>query len=283
MCKQKHHTKLHFDSKNNDSIAFFSDIASPVASSKNQLDSNPLYGVHLAAVKRPVLLATATIIVCDQFGKSFTARALIDSGAQRSFITERLASQLTVARRPVSISILGVGGQATACSRGEITITLKSRTNETFKCNCSALILPELTCMLPDHQICVNDWPHLRDLQLADPDYHTPRKIDVILGADVYGLILQDEFVRGSVKTPIAQNTVFGWILTGVVDPENPSTDSSTVTAYHTVTQTSLDQALSLDSGKLKNYLLAKSSRRKRISVISTLPQSTLMTINVAS
>ena len=99
--------------------------------------------------------------------------------------------------------------------------------------------------MLPAHRICVKNWPHLRDLPLADPDYHSPGKIDVILGADVYGLILKDVFVRGSAKTPVTQNTVFGWILTGVVNLEDPSTDSSAVTAYHMVTQPSLDQALS--------------------------------------
>ena len=39
--------------------------------------------------------------------------------------------------------------------------------------------------MLPSKSVTVNNYKVLR-LQLADPDFGTPRKIDLILGADVY-------------------------------------------------------------------------------------------------
>ena len=53
----------------------------------------------------------------------------------------------------------------------------------------------------------------------------------MILGADLYGTILQDGFVRGPADAPIAQNTLFGWILTGVEESQNLPFASSEVAA----------------------------------------------------
>ena len=67
----------------------------------------------------------------------------------------------------------------------------------------------------------------------------------MISGADLYGLILKDDMVRGTVEAPIAQNTVFGWILFGIVDPQNYSIDSSHDTVYYTIPQSWLEHTLS--------------------------------------
>ena len=53
----------------------------------------------------------------------------------------------------------------------------------------------------------------LEKLLIADPAFNEPGGVDVIIGADLYdkillpGLIPQDRL--------LAQNTIFGWILTG--------------------------------------------------------------------
>ena len=85
----------------------------------------------------------------------------------------------------------------------------------------------------------------------------------MILGADVYGLTLQARLVRGLAKAPVAQNTVFGSILTGVADPQDPSTDSSAAKAYHTVTEQSLDKSLSiLGNRRITNLQKTLAGRR---------------------
>ena len=35
-------------------------------------------------------------------------------------------------------------------------------------------------------------WDHLLDLKLADPDFRTPARIDLLLGAEVFTSILRD-------------------------------------------------------------------------------------------
>ncbi|XP_034828817.2 uncharacterized protein [Maniola hyperantus] len=60
-------------------------------------------------------------------------------------------------------------------------------------------------------------------LPLADPDYGKPQGIDVLLGAEIYGQILVDGLRRNPEGTLTAQNTLFGWILSGRVldSPDN--------------------------------------------------------------
>ena len=51
------------------------------------------------------------------------------------------------------------------------------------------------------------------DLHLADPDFVTPRGIDLVLGADAYSrIILPGVHCREGL---VAQKTVFGWTNTG--------------------------------------------------------------------
>ena len=242
ICRPKHHKKLHFDNKN--STLSGGDESQSHSSPPTESEALNSCSAHLASAARTVLLATAKILVCDQFGKIISARALIDPGAQRSFITERLASQLTVDRRSASVEILGVGGQITSRAQGEVTVSLKSSSSKTFNCTCVALVLRELTCWLPPPSFPAKDWPNLNGLHLADPTFALKGKIDMILGADLYGLILRDGFIRGPADAPVAQSTVFGWILTGIVDSTNSAAFSSAVTAYHTVTDSSLSQTL---------------------------------------
>lgn len=59
----------------------------------------------------------------------------------------------------------------------------------------------------------------LHGLPLADPDFTGSAQIDVLLGADVYSLILEDGFRKGREGEPIAQKTTLGWIVSGLATP----------------------------------------------------------------
>ncbi|XP_037910163.1 uncharacterized protein LOC119650972 [Hermetia illucens] len=49
---------------------------------------------------------------------------------------------------------------------------------------------------------------------LADPDYKTKGRLDVLLGADIYGDILLDGIIH---RTPTGQNMKIGWIISGPI------------------------------------------------------------------
>ena len=59
------------------------------------------------------------------------------------------------------------------------------------------------------------DWTHLSGIQLADPEYDTPGRVDVLLGVDLYSDVLLDGQQTGHPDTPTAYETHFGWVLAG--------------------------------------------------------------------
>ena len=42
-----------------------------------------------------------------------------------------------------------------------------------------------------------NKWPEFADLTLADPEYYTPNKVDLLLSADVYGQLIREGLIKG--------------------------------------------------------------------------------------
>jgi len=72
----------------------------------------------------------------------------------------------------------------------------------------SAHVLPSLTTLLPSLDISAESWSHLKGLQLADPQFSVPGNIDIIIGADLYGQILNEGLIKGPDGTPIAQYTI---------------------------------------------------------------------------
>lgn len=168
-------------------------------------------------------------------------RALIDPASERSFVTQQVVSQLNLNSKKVNISITGVGASNTTVAHKEVFSFLKSSKNKQFCLNFSALVLNELTRCLPNRKIDCKDWHHLKGLELADPQFAHPSRIDCILGADVYPTIILDGLVRGPLGAPVAHKSVFGWILTGSSSIVNVS---KTVRGFHIFTQPSLSDTL---------------------------------------
>jgi len=59
-------------------------------------------------------------------------------------------------------------------------------------------------------------WPHLQELELADPKFLAHDLIDLLLGADVHATILQEGLRKANPRSPIAQRTSLGWIISGL-------------------------------------------------------------------
>ena len=72
-----------------------------------------------------------------------------------------------------------------------------------------------ITNSLSSFELHNQHWDHLQGLQLADPEFLVPLDIDILLGADVYGELIQSEVRKGGHHDPIAQLTHFGWVIFG--------------------------------------------------------------------
>lgn len=77
----------------------------------------------------------------------------------------------------------------------------------------TALILKSLTKYLPCRIPSNHRWKHLEGLELADSEPMNNDSIDLIIGADLFGMLLCDGVQKGPRDEPVAQCTTLGWIL----------------------------------------------------------------------
>ncbi|XP_023314645.1 uncharacterized protein LOC106654050 [Trichogramma pretiosum] len=250
VCQAKHHTKLHADTRTQQEST---DTSNERAGTGAPIDGNedPPASVYFAGQDMSrrrsddqlILLATARIVLLDSFGNELQVRALIDPCSQRSFVTERAMKALCVKMDKVSVNIKVMGGSHASTARKEARVTIKSKMMPEFTTSVVALVMSELTGLMPRIQLQITRWSHLKGVQLADPAFHRPDRVDCVIGADMYTSILLDGLKKGPEGTPVAQRTVFGWILTGEGGDESTSRPQE-VTAFHTIAEPTLNQLL---------------------------------------
>ena len=78
----------------------------------------------------------------------------------------------------------------------------------------------------------LTQFPHLKDLELADSPDNPPGPIDILIGSDFYWTLVGEEIIRGD-KGPIAVNSKLGWLVSGPVCgiPQSGSTISNLIMA----------------------------------------------------
>ena len=97
-------------------------------------------------------------------------------------------------------------------------ITISSFYRKDWSAKVTAVITNKITGNLPRQAASsVRDLPNLQGLQLADPHFDSPGKIDLLLGADVMADILM---LAGPKDTAKAMETVFGWAIMGAYAPD---------------------------------------------------------------
>ena len=196
-CKGNHNSMLHQD-------------GSTINSTNSAVSPSP---------RRSHLMMTSQVILTGPTGVSTTARALLDSASTVSMVTSRIMKTLALQRTEEETLITGVAGQTTACPI-MTNVTLSSNYKE-WKRDLSVAVLKRVTTDLPlQGASSARNLPHLRDLQFADEQFHCPGTIDILLGQDVFGELLQEKKRQGPPGTPLAYLTVFGWAVMGPYIPD---------------------------------------------------------------
>ncbi|KAM3966299.1 LOW QUALITY PROTEIN: uncharacterized protein ACR2FA_012601 [Aphomia sociella] len=155
-----------------------------------------------------VLLATALVKAQSKTGNGITIRCLIDPGSQASFITESAVQLLKLKKISHKSTISGLGGEqgSLLASKYMVNIKLHSLHDPNFTCKVQAFVLDKLTSILPERQLILELRSEFSDINLADPFFYKPNKIDFLLGADVYSLLL-DGVIKGPPGVPMAHFT----------------------------------------------------------------------------
>ncbi|XP_043464125.1 uncharacterized protein LOC122499716 [Leptopilina heterotoma] len=220
-CNGKHHTMIHIK-------------YTAQSSSKDQSTSQSNQQKDIT--KPVVLLATSQALLLLNSGLSQPVRILLDSGSELSFISKKLVSQLNITRQYSTIPIIGIGGTSSGSTRGIVSIKLQS-THSDQSLLLNAFILSKLSSNLPSISLPSQSIPQFKNLQLADSKYFHSSKIDIIIGADHYGQLLQPGLIQGQDSSLTAQKTIFGWVILGPVnDSSTESGHSFHITINHQLT-----------------------------------------------
>ena len=210
-CKQKHHTTIHQQAP-----------SAPVNHSTSTSHQVP-----------DALMTTARLLLIGSDGTELQARALIDSGAGISLITQRAAQMLHLPLEPAKLRLSVAQGEISKPLKHLTSVCLSPLHDRTVKLACRPAVAPMVTSNLPAGPVpSVTELPHLAGLPLADPTYNQPGRIDILLGADMASAILNPVTPRkGKNNEPMAQATAFGWALSGPVP--GFLNDQTSISAYH--------------------------------------------------
>ncbi|XP_076301716.1 uncharacterized protein LOC143219724 [Lasioglossum baleicum] len=246
LCHRRHHSLLHEDEI---------PAENPTPPSAVNSEANAHLVSTIAEPSTTVLLATALVKISVPSGRCVTIRALIDQGSETSFITEAMAHLLRAKRTRVTTSISAVGGIHAGTVCHAVQLQVAHRSSATPAISTIALVLPALSTYAPKRIRDSQALAHLANLEWADPDPSSRAEIHLLLGADVYHSLILHGVRKGPHGLPVAQETVFGWVISGPIAYQaleaatssatrSQPLDCSTITMHHCIHDDTLSHEL---------------------------------------
>ena len=196
-------------------------------SSQAETSSQSRTSTMYVDAQTPVLLQTARLQLynLDEAGTPpirVKARAVMDSGSQRTYITSHLRDELHLSSSHTeSLRTKAFGSteeQESVCDVVELGLITKD--GKTLRL--PALVVPFICNPLTSQPISQSreSYDHLRGLELADSaDAGDTLEVNMLIGSDVYWDLVTGRVLRGRCG-PTAVDTKVGWVLSGPVDKQ---------------------------------------------------------------
>ncbi|GFX85170.1 DUF1758 domain-containing protein [Trichonephila clavipes] len=205
-CSERYHTLLH--------IYSVSPSADTQANSVVTVSNN-----CTQSAEGHVLLSTALIIVKSKHGEQITCCALIDNASQNSLISKQCADRLKFTLKHTNHKLVGVNETFDETSLYSTNFEFSCVFSDKFQVK--ALLVSKVTSAMPNFPIKNHEWPHIKDLTLADPTFYIENEIDILLGADVFMTLISGTPIMGPKGTPSALPTKLGHLLSGTINTHN--------------------------------------------------------------
>ncbi|XP_046868923.1 uncharacterized protein LOC124461446 [Drosophila willistoni] len=131
------------------------------------------------------LLPTILTSVKDARGKTFTCRALLDTGSTVSLATESFVQRIGMRRTHAKVPVRGLAANRAGVTRGLVKFRICS-CNSDHNIEVETYILSTLTSALPAQNVDMSStqWKEILKSPLADPSFGTVGAVDVIFGSD---------------------------------------------------------------------------------------------------
>ncbi|XP_075167861.1 uncharacterized protein LOC142240024 [Haematobia irritans] len=164
-------------------------------------DLIPSYSIQELVMLRPT--AVVKIICGDRY---IQERAVIDPASEKTIIAESLV-------RKMGQKVMRIGNQQKCLLqlRGCYGI---SNTVETY-----AEVRHRFDILTPKKSVDIRIVDEYPGLQLADPLFYESGHVHLSLGGDIYAKIIRNGISGGAFGKPLAQFTIFGYIISGTCSP----------------------------------------------------------------
>lgn len=242
ICSRKHHTMLHFEHST-------PSITQPIT--QNNIPSDTPVAVSFDSpstnlfsnIKDTIILSTALINILDLHGNYHVVRAVLDSASQSSFISQSCCSRLNLSPYSLSLDVKGIGGVSSHVTQA-VSSTVKpiSKTEPLF--SLEFIVLPEICGNLPITTLSSEKFSRFSHLKLADPQFNVARSVDVLLGAEIFGLLLKGNSISRPHQQLVALETIFGWVVMGRLETSSPVVTPSISSSFFTSVECSLDTSV---------------------------------------
>nr|XP_049698115.1 uncharacterized protein LOC110376205 [Helicoverpa armigera] len=214
ICQQRHNTLLHgveMAKKEASNVATASSTAAVPCADVGRSDS--AVAMSSTSPVKDVLLPTAIVRIITKNGTFIHARALLDTGSQVSFITEKLADQIDCKITPANQLITGIlQGTSNMHQRANFDIYAA---NSNFKLALNCYIAKNITCELPQQSFYNVGFNIPSHVYLADKNFNKTGEISLLLGCDVFFQVLQRESLPLTPQGPYLVSTSLGYIVAG--------------------------------------------------------------------
>ncbi|KAH9639823.1 hypothetical protein HF086_013808, partial [Spodoptera exigua] len=139
--------------------------------------------------RKKTLFVTHSVSVGSPSGEKVTARALLDSGAQGCIASTWLVERLRLRVESGGNYIRGVGGVKVPGLVGQVALSFSPLQSSRPRIRVSAIVLRNVIGRHPVVQLPSRVVALTSGLSLADPKFHVPGPVDLLIGADVLGLL----------------------------------------------------------------------------------------------
>ena len=151
---------------------------------------------------------------------------LFESGSQHSYVSEKLARQLTLdakAKETVNLNTFG-STKYSKLTLNSVVVNVEVENNEIILAN---TLTHNVICIPMSPHINVGHFPLLHSLSLADCfEDANHKRINLLIGLDFYFNFIQGDVIHGKPKEPVVLRSKLGWIVSGSLRNESCNSNS---------------------------------------------------------